>query len=854
MNRLFCALILLGLFCTMPKLQAQYEGNSPFCHQGGGLLINEISNGPTSGEANMEYIELVVTPDQANPSAPVNLQGWILDDNNVAASGEGNAAGHFVLGDCYQAVPPGAILVLYNPEGRNPDLPADDPTDADGDGVYIIPADNDCVLSCNSNPTTEDSNYCPCSDPELPAPAWQIGLRNSGDLFQVRDACESVVHAISWGSLDLAPDLENSPTYFRINGNSQSGLVIRFTNFVSDDWQDATNYDNPSVNTGQSPGAPNNAANADFLLQLQNGTFTACGGTIFDCRQADAGDLEAPDGITASPIVLCAGEDLDAFLANYDQPDETEPQAPGLNFEHAFLLSTEEGPEYPLLDVSFDGDFDFSNLPEGTYRLWGYSYIQTNGSVTLADFLASGISSIEEIQNYFACGFDSNLDSLDQTGQIVAVEIVDAPTAVTPSEPLQSCTDELTANFDLTTFDPVISGGSSLPVVWYSDAGGTQTIPDPLNYTSASATVFARLENGNCSSDLVPVNLEIGGTFDVNIQVDEAPDCDNPLGAFSLNITDTTGLDINWNIREWNGTTVRTEVAPGTYTVTVTDANGCRDSSSIRLNPGGTAIAEYLTGNPSCTAPDGGSIQLADIVGGLEPYEISINGGVFEPAADWSAAGLTAGNYTLILRDATGCESAQGVVLQLPAGPLLDLGPDLEIEAGESVLISPAIDFPLTDLSWTPQTGIMAEVDGLSIQASQTTTYTFTATDDAGCTSTDQFTVTVIPPDVEEPANPQDPTDVYIPNAFSPNEDGVNDTFTVFSNEEVAMIRSMRIFDRWGNLLFDRSDLAPNDIQQGWRGQVNGRTLAMGVYIYFVELEYTDGTTEIFKGEVSIIR
>lgn len=858
MNRSLTVLTCLVFLFATQGLLAQYEGNGPFCHQGGGLFINEISNGPTTGQNNKEYIELVVTPDPADPLAPVNLEGWILDDNNVAVSGEGNATGHFVLGDCFQAVPPGSILVIYNPDDPNPALPPDDPTDADQDGVYIIPAGDACIRACNSNPLTDNPNYCPCADPDTQASSWQIGLRNPGDLFQVRDACETVVHAISWGGIELEADVQNSPAYFRLNGDSQSGLVIRFTNFVSDDWHDDVNYDNPPVATGETPGAPNNAENASFIAQLQDGTFTGCGGTIYDCRVTDAGDLQAPDGITDSPIVLCSGDDLGPFTANYDQPDENEPLAPDFNFEYAYLITSDEGPEFTILGYSFDGDFDYSGLPEGNYRIWGLSYVQPNGSLTLDILLANIVNSIQDIENYAACGDDLDLDNLNATGAVVEIQIVGAPTAVMPSDPLQTCTNEPTAVFDLTTYDPVISNGSNLPVVWYADAAADQPIADPANYTSGPATVYARLENNNCSSNIVSVDLDLGGNISVDIIVDENPDCNSPLGTIRLDIADPTGYDINWNINAWDGLATVTEVAPGTYYVTVTDAGGCRDTSSVRINSGTGLVAEFSSINPSCTETASGSIRLEDIIGGVDPLEIAFNGGAFSPVSNnWQMTGLMPGNYTIVIRDGTGCETAQSIVLALPPPPTLNLGPDLEIEEGESAFVTPITNGPLSNLTWSPQGDITAEGNGLRIQPSATTTYSFSITGNDGCTNTDELTITVVPPDMPPPPPPTAPdeeqTSVFIPNAFSPNEDGINDTFTVFGDETVANVLSMRIFDRWGNLLYEAENLAPNDMQQGWRGQQNGRPLNTGMYIYFIELEYTDGKTEVLKGEIMLV-
>ena len=847
MHRLLSVLLLLGLSCCLQNVWAQYDGNSPFCHQRGGLLINEISSGPTTGQNNKEYVELVVTGSSTDPLAPVDLSGWILDDNNVAASGHGNAAGHFVLGDCYQAVPPGSILVVYNPTDRNPDIPADDPMDADQDGVYIIPADNACIQVCNSNPTTSDADYCPCADPDAPFTAWQIGMRNGGDVFQVRDDCETVVQAISWGNLQLTDDVRNSPTFFRISGDNQSASVIRFTNFVSNDWNDPVNYDNPSTDTGQTPGAPNNAANDDFIQQLRTGGFNECGGMIADCKVADAGDLVAPAG-SNTPITLCQGEDLGAFVANYDEADEILPQADGLNFEYAFLLTEDDAPDYPLLSFNTDGDFDFSNLQEGNYRLWGYSYIQTNGSVTVTDFLTNSVSSIQDIQTFLACGYDGDLDSLDRNGQIVEVQVVTAPTAIAPTNPLTVCGNLPTGMFNLTNYDLLISDTTGIPVLWYSDAAATQAITTPTAFTSAPTTVFARLEQGICISDIVPVQLRIGGELDLRIQIDQDFGCNSPLAAISLNIPNTNNFDIDWNFNEWDGQTTLSGLVPETYSVTVTDGNGCIDSTAIRLSSNIGITAEFLARATSCPGVADGSIELFQVLGGSPPFEFSINGSDFESSTTWEATDLLAGKYTITIRDNTGCESAQSVTVSDAPALGFDLGPDLELEQGDSVFLSPVADFMVSGLEANPIEGILVGLDGtLLVKPDQTTTYQFTAISTDGCRVSDELTITVTIPPVPIPM-------VFIPDAFSPNGDGVNDTFTVYGDGLVVNVKSMRIFDRWGSLLYSAENLSPNEEGQGWQGQGLGQSLVTGLYIYFVEVEYEDGHTEIFKGEVNVLR
>lgn len=100
--------------------------------------------------------------------------------------------------------------------------------------------------------------------------------------------------------------------------------------------------------------------------------------------------------------------------------------------------------------------------------------------------------------------------------------------------------------------------------------------------------------------------------------------------------------------------------------------------------------------------------------------------------------------------------------------------------------------------------------------------------------------------------------DVYIPNVFSPNNDGSNDFFTAFGGVNTSIIRSMKIFDRWGELVFSKQDFPLNVDYLGWDGTYKTRNksneITSGVFVYMIEIEFTDGTRELFKGDVTLLR
>ena len=98
------------------------------------------------------------------------------------------------------------------------------------------------------------------------------------------------------------------------------------------------------------------------------------------------------------------------------------------------------------------------------------------------------------------------------------------------------------------------------------------------------------------------------------------------------------------------------------------------------------------------------------------------------------------------------------------------------------------------------------------------------------------------------------PPQSFIPNIFSPNGDGINELFFVQSNAEITWVNVIRIYDRWGELIFSASDFAPNDPQHSWDGTLAGKPMNPAVYTYFAELQTVYGKTIFVTGDVTLIR
>ena len=114
---------------------------------------------------------------------------------------------------------------------------------------------------------------------------------------------------------------------------------------------------------------------------------------------------------------------------------------------------------------------------------------------------------------------------------------------------------------------------------------------------------------------------------------------------------------------------------------------------------------------------------------------------------------------------------------------------------------------------------------------------------EGGCKAQDQVTVNVI----------CNNGNLFIPNTFSPNGDGVNDRFYP-SGKGINMIRNMRVFNRWGEVVFERMSFSANDASAGWDGLFKGQVLPPDVYVYTCEVLCQNNELLSFKGDVTLLR
>jgi len=244
-----------------------FRDDDTICLETAGIIVNELSNGNGGSQ---DWIELLVVGDAANPTAPVDLTGWFIDDNNGefdGSTGTGVAQGSIVLGPAFNAVAPGSLIVIYNQSDKDSAIPADDPTDSNSDGVYILPGNHASLSGCSNLPSTSNTDYLPCTGTTA---SWsRTAFRNTGDVAQTRRPDGTFYHGFSYG------DVTAPFPFFPCGGNSfnlgAGGVGSTFA-FQCGDWEDQTNFIRSGAG-GRTPGAENSTENLYFITHVINGTL-----------------------------------------------------------------------------------------------------------------------------------------------------------------------------------------------------------------------------------------------------------------------------------------------------------------------------------------------------------------------------------------------------------------------------------------------------------------------------------------------------------------------------------------------------------------------------------------------------
>lgn len=276
------------------------------------------------------------------------------------------------------------------------------------------------------------------------------------------------------------------------------------------------------------------------------------------------------------------------------------------------------------------------------------------------------------------------------------------------------------------------------------------------------------------------------------------------------------------------------------YTIQAISEFGCKSSSSVRV----TVIQPFRMFALDATICSGKSVQMQS--GGAYRYKwIPATGLDNANIADPVATPATTTNYQVVGYDDIGCftDTVLAKVTVQPS-PQVNLGPDMEVAAGSIIPIPAVGSSDITQVEWTPINNLSCNTCLAPVVTPKgNTVYHVTVMNRYGCIASDDIHIKTV----------CNGGNIFIPNTFSPNGDGMNDIFYI-RGRGMQTVRVFRIYNRWGQVMFERFGINGDDPAFGWDGRFKGTLLNPDVYVYYAEVICDSGESTIMKGNVTLIR
>lgn len=257
----------------------------------------------------------------------------------------------------------------------------------------------------------------------------------------------------------------------------------------------------------------------------------------------------------------------------------------------------------------------------------------------------------------------------------------------------------------------------------------------------------------------------------------------------------------------------------------ITSAQG--DATLISISPTPSFEIDLQSFENAC---DGDPFSLFANVPTSGEYIWETPSGVFftdQTYTNLSATFDDSGNYNITFTDDFGCQIDSFLTLEIFPNPIVDLGNDSILCFENPFYISAGNHVNFTWQDGSSSNSFLIENYG---------NYSVEVMNEYGCFGKDSITFST-----------NCPTELYVPNAFSPNGDGENDFFKVYGIEVIDF--NLKIFDRWGALLFES-----NNLHLGWNGNFKGKRKENGVYVYLIKATFLDGTTIQKEGDFTLMR
>ena len=623
-------------------------------------------------------------------------------------------------------------------------------------------------------------------------------------------------YALQW--TETATGASGSTTITAQNGS------VSPAGFFAGDWQFVVNdSDNNSASTSRNVSEPAPITAASVVIQDADCDVSQDGSIALSIDGGTAPYTYAwSDGQTVNPAVDLNPGDFTVTVTDANGCTlETAPLTVG-----AINSLTVGG--FSTTNASCDAAANGTATVTAENGSGPYTYLWSNGSTDqTATGLPPGDYSVT-ITDANGCTLDFNLPITISAAGSMSVALIgsDAPNCAGSADGALQV--EATA------------GQAPYTYLWSS--GHADSLATGLDEGTYSVTVT---DAAGCTAVLQDLELISDGFLTVSA-VAQAPFCFGDTDAMITLTTDGSAgpFTYQWAHSATADGPLLDDITSGTYFYTVTDATGvCNVSDSVVVSVPQRMVIETASTAPTCYGDEDGSLRVTAVQHATAPFLYSLDGINFGTEAEFGP--LVGGFYTVHVEDVNGCRDAQEVLVNEPAEVQIELGDDITVDLGDSLTLYPAIGGMPTFYQWVSSDSLdCTDCPNPTWTPLNASLVTVTVRDSFGCTATDAVRIFV-----------NRPESVFIPNAFSPDGDGRNDELNIYYGGDVAAVRDLVIFDRWGDRTFERTGLIPSaDPNGNWRGWFRGKPAPAGVYVYRVTVEYVDGNTEVLQGDVTLMR
>lgn len=367
---------------------------------------------------------------------------------------------------------------------------------------------------------------------------------------------------------------------------------------------------------------------------------------------------------------------------------------------------------------------------------------------------------------------------------------------------------------------------------------------------------YSAPQSDECPGDTTTVNIVAYKYIEYDLPNEFLLTCNNnvleidleqylDIDGWDLNITAVTGEYEYLN----NGNTIRIDSESVIQFEFISEDERCISVHEISVFFSGTPISDIdvvVTG-PICLSDEGdGVIEVNEFFGGEGPFEVQLNETILR-APPYIFDNLRSGTYSLEVTDSNGCTFDTLIQMELEQSGFISLGDDLFVTSGVEI----DIDFE-TNITSDNIALIIWELDGIiicdgcsevKIIAAQGQKVFLSLYDINGCLYTDSLFIFA---DIRVP--------FYLPNAFSPNFDNVNDLLQIYPRAGLIEILEWKIYDRWGSAVFETGPFNPFQQEIGWDGQHRGRSALPGLYISSIRYILSNGRTLYHVSEVTLLQ